>query len=193
MISRIENGQLDWFQSWIETFDAFPSDHFDRFVVLLHPGTALVSDDRFPFASPNVHRTSDDPLSDEQQATLDQILLDTYDPDTECHFALYAGFLGDPSQAASRGFNTPETTWHPGRLNYVLYSAPLRESVFGTVLEPWAAQWNLFLELSYLWPSDRSWFLSSTADTAVTIIGCDDALAQKLLAKPSLDAHEWRH
>lgn len=191
MISRIETGQLDWFQSWIETFDSFPSHRFDRFIALLHPGTALVSDDRFPFASPNTHRTSDDPLSDKQQVTLDQMLLDAYGPDTECNFALYAGFLGEPADAASRGFSNPETTWHIGRLSYVLFSAPLRESVFRTVLEPWAAPWSLFLELSYLWPSDRSWFLSSTPDTAVTVIGCDNALAQRLLAEPILDAHEW--
>lgn len=191
MTSRINPDQADWFRSWIETDETFPENPFPRRIVLLHPGTELVDDDRFPFASPSIHGPADDPLSPEQAAKVDQILLETAGPDTACSFALYAGYLHEDNPDGLQAVSGIDATWHRGRLNHLLFNGPLDHATFESTEQRWGNTGTL-LELSYLWPLDRAWFLASMHDTAVTVIAGGNALAERLLAEPVLDAHEWR-
>lgn len=189
MITRVPDAQVHWFTGWVESTDSIPDDRFARWIVLLHPGTTFVEDDRFPIQSPNVEPAVDEDLSDEQAAVLDHVLLDYAGPDAICDFALYAGYFNEKDRGRSSGFLEPENTWYQGRLNYVLLSGELADCTFAAVRRRWGDVH--FTELSYLWARDHSWFLASTADTCVTVVGCNDGLAAALLAEPLLNPHEW--
>lgn len=130
--------------------------------MLLHPGTTKVDDDRFPFACPNTHPTSNERLPEEIADILDRLLLKTSEPQRQCTFALYAGYLNEEDRGASQGFHEPDATRHVGRLNYMLFAGTLAESTFGGVADHWGVDFSFFQSLSHLWPDDHSWFLAST-------------------------------
>ncbi|MGO1592248.1 MAG: hypothetical protein ACTH1Z_02770 [Ancrocorticia sp.] len=187
MIERIDQGQAIWFSQWLRGSMGILPEGYARRVGILPSGTVPVPGAEVPFQAPDCN---DDPPSDAQQEVIDHILLESIDPETPCCFAVYAYF---PRQdwGVHYGFNQPEGTWYlAGDLHYVMFSAPLKEGLFGPIAQRWGDVFSI--ELSYLWPEDRSWFLSSPLDVAFATVGSDDdLLADKLLAQPILDAHEW--
>lgn len=187
MIKRIDQSQAIWFSRWLWKDDSFLPRSFSQQIALLPPGTVPVPDPALPFQAPDCN---DDPPSPAQQQAIDQVFLETIDPTTPCCFAVSAGF---PRQdwGVSYGFDEPEGSWYlAGDLHYVMFAAPLKEALFGPVERRWGH--ILSVELCYLWPEDRSWFLSSPLDVAFTTIGSNvDLLADRLLSQPVLDAHEW--
>lgn len=189
MIVAIDKAQLAWFKSWIESHDSIPSDHFPRWIAILHPGTYFATGRKFPFHLKTSEEGRDAHPSLEQKRALDRILLESQSPHTACSFALYAGYMDPLRQGSDSGFNEPTAEWYSGRLNYVLLAGELADCTFAAVTARWSSV--TFTELSYLWADDHSWFLSSTADTSVTVIGCGDEIASSLLAEPGLKAHEW--
>ncbi|MFT0848634.1 hypothetical protein VR010_12925 [Actinomycetaceae bacterium L2_0104] len=162
--------------------------HYAHQVVILHPETVPVLDKYPPFQAPNPYNAE---ASQEQQNSIDQLFLEIYDPTTPCSFVMYAGYFTKNDWGLSAGFDEPDGTWVlGGRLNYVLFGAPLKESLFATTTERW--DHVAFTELSYVWADDRSWFLACPPDLSFTLIGSDnETLADRLLAHPELNALEW--
>lgn len=156
---------------------------YPRTIVILHPGTEVKDDGGYPFRAPNA---DDIPLSDQQMVALESTLLSVVGPDFACSLAVYAGYLREHD---FQRCVEPEGAPHVGNLQYILFNGTLEESLF----RPIAQRWDpfLFLELSFLWARDRSWLVCSRPDTAVTLVSCDDLLADALLSTPALGALDW--
>jgi hypothetical protein len=183
MFTRISQANETWFRAMAQDYDRDIPQGFPRVVVILHPGTYVVDDPVLPFRAPNAN---DVPLSEEQTEAFEQVLLKVLGPKEQCCVAFYAGYLRPEGIAR---IDTPEMTWVSGRLAYLLLQGELNECLFSAVETHWDP--FLFLEVSYLWATDRSWVIALTPDTAHTVIGCDDALAEALLQEPQLKALDW--
>lgn len=156
---------------------------FPRTVVILHPGTEVKDDGGFPFRAPN---SDDIPPSSLQVAELERLLLLELGADAQCSLAVYAGYMREEE------FHLciqPHGAKHNGNLRFILFNGTLEESLFRPIKHRW--DWVHLLELSFLWARDRSWLVVSTPDTAVTIIGCGNRLADVLVGDGSLGAFDW--
>lgn len=188
MLTRIKQYEAAWFTQWRLYGEAFLPRHYARQIVVLHPGTVPVLDKYPSFQAPN---PNDERASDIQQQIMDRTLLETFSPETPTCFGMYAGYFTKNDWGVSRGFDEPDGTWvFAGNLPFILFGAPLKDATFAAIERRWE---NVFLtELSFIWPEDRSWFLASAPDLAFTLIGTDeDALAERLLGEPELNALEW--
>jgi|GEM_PF-6033563 len=195
MLSKVSPAQRDWFAHWHETkWDGgspmFLPQKYPREIAVLHPGAVPISDPALivPFKIPD---NSDDYLQNpwEQAEVLDLILLDTFDPETSCTLGVYGGYLNPGTdRGVSMGFIEPDATWVFSNVGYVLFAAPLKEALSSAVQDRWREVGFVFL--SHIWPDDHSWFLVVNPDFDFTVIGCDDELAEKLLAQPELNARE---
>lgn len=183
MLAKIDSQNEQFFHRIAEFSIEEQTNLYPRTVVILHPGTEVKDDGGFPFRAPNA---DDAPLSTLQVTELEGVLLSKLGPDASCSLAVYAGYMrGEEFHRLIE----PEGTKFIGNLQYILFNGTLAESLFHSI----ANQWDpfLFLELSFLWARDRSWLITSTPDTAVTIVGCDDLLADALLSAPTLGAFDW--
>ena len=198
MITRAHSEDTSWFRtlrSQIEGSLVDTTAHstpppvpgtYPRLIAVLHPGCHPTGDLLRPF-----HRDdADDPrLTDAQAHTLERILLDHSGPDTPCTFAVYAGYLDREDRGHHQGFEEPDATWVEGDLWFALFSADAENALFNASARRW--EHVQLVELSHVWPRDRSWFLASEPDLAYTVIGCDTGLARKLLAHTELNARPW--
>lgn len=198
MITEIPSPEFHWFRGWIEGEEALPPSGATRQVVILHPGTRWAPDRASSSLLPYENDPNDAPPSEHQQLIIDEAVQSVVGSEAACHFALYAGYLDEGSRGLSNGFDEPDATWHIGRLNYVLFSGELHECVFAGVDRRWA--WGRpyvegaafpIVELSYFWTGDHSVFVASPPDTAATFVRGPDALVDRLLEVPEIDAHEW--
>lgn len=183
MLTRIDPENEKFFRSIIEISVEENASMFPRMIVILHPGTEVKNDDGFPFRAPNC---DDRRMSGPQCMELEYALRTVFGPQTPCSLAVYAGFLRDPQ---FREGLEPAGTNIEENLRYVVFNAELNDCSFYSMQDRWGD--FLSTELSYLWARDRSWLVTSSPDTAVTIVGCDNDLAQALLDAPELGAFEW--
>ena len=194
VITRIDDENFAWFNNWAgrdedSTGLTLLPRRYPREVALLHPGTGPADDHFLPFKAPDA---TDAPLSDEQVAALEEILLTSFPGNLACCLALYGGYIDLDDLDGPQGFPHPHARWVIARLPYALFGAPLDETLFSSVEDRWGV-WP-HVELSFLWAADRSWFIASAPDLAFTVIGCEDQLAERLLATPALRPHEMtRH
>lgn len=179
-----------WFTSWLRrselsSGDAFLPRRYPREIALLHPGTRPIPGGNPPFQASNAN---DAPLSQVQTQSLENLLLEMFPPTFTCCFALYGGYTDIDNPSGPRGFGHPSAHLVNERLPYFLLAGSLRDALFSSVEENWPGPPTL--ELSYLWPTDRSWFLASEPDLAFSVIGCDAYFGERLLATHILSAHE---
>lgn len=183
---KIEQSQARWFADWMLADRHFLPRDYPNKVALLHPGTVPVNNIELPFQGD----PADPRLSNEQANALDAHLLEQFGADTDCCFAIYAGYFTSEDWGVSQGFNEPEGVWVFGRLSYILFSGQLDESTFQAVNFRWED--TSFVELSYLWPKDQSWFLASAPDVAFTLLGANNTeFSNRMFSDPLLRAHQW--
>ncbi|MGI5164477.1 hypothetical protein ACQEU3_09000 [Spirillospora sp. CA-253888] len=209
MLERIAPDQLAWFAAWAaasaEQADGPPLPAaYDRTIAVLHPGAEPAADDlTAPFQGPS---SVEGHPSDGQKAALDRILLAATGPGAP---ACLASYDADPGSGAE--FLVTSTGPGPGsppddavsadgpgdplddiaervsgHIAYLLVAGPLQDLVYSA----WEARWDHEQPVTMLWPAGRAWCLSSDPDLAYTVIGCDRALAARLLAEPVLSARE---
>lgn len=181
MITRITRREADWFAHWLLAADTPLPTKYVYQIGIPHPETIIDFSLTPPFRHENPH---DEPLSDAQKKTLENILLTGFSEQTPCNFAIYAGYFDD-DWGLSQGFNEPEGTWTlGGNTNYVLFQAPLKDSLFSATEKRWN---NVnFTELNYVWPSDHEWFLASPPDCAYSIIGTDNTTLVRALTTSTI-------
>ena len=154
---------------------------FQRSIVIMHPHTAHRPDrgaDAVPFGGRSSEEGSPSPA---QQAVVRSLLLAASGLAAPATAALYDG--------------TPGVPWPPpldevghrlvSHIEYAVVAGDLQE----LLASDWAAvsgcEWP-----TWLWPDDRAWFLHSDPDSAFTVIGCGNALAEQILGEPPLRAVE---
>lgn len=176
----VDSRQTEWFSNWTLADEGFLPSSYSRSIVLLHPGTMETNDPSMPFSGPDA---ADADMSDAQAKVLDQVLVETLDPETPCTFGRYGGYLDNShrSELAERGLVRISN-----RLTYYLGSGPLSACSFTDA----AKDAGGFLTQSFLWADDQSWFVSSEPDLAFTVVGCDDKLANRLLGESLLNPRE---
>ncbi|WP_313280666.1 hypothetical protein [Timonella senegalensis] len=183
MITRIDSENELFFRAIARRSPVELGSEYARTIVVLHPGSEIKDDGGFPFRAPN---SDDERLGEMRERELERVFLSVLGSRFACSLAVYAGFLhGENFQKLIN----PEGVKYDGDLRYILFNGELGESLFSTVSSRWSA--SHIVELSFLWARDRSWLMASTPDTAVTIIGCNDELADSLIAAKNLDAFDW--
>lgn len=179
----VKSAQREWFERWLLADEGYLPAKFPQSVVLLHPGTVETGNSEKPFAGPPA---VDEELSLEQALVLDRVLLSVLNPGTQCTSARYGGFVDK-----NHGADLIDSGYvrSVGHLIYYLSAGILAECSFSTAKDE-----NCFDGLfpqSFLWPDDHSWFVSSMPDLDFTVIGCDEALAERLVAEPVLSTRHW--
>lgn len=96
--------------------------------------------------------------------------------DGEVVHAVWDGFGGvEPAHPSLRG----------NQRHYALFSGPRAAVTDWPGLDtPWGQSAN------YVWPADRSWCVATEIDWDSTLVACDDAVADALLADPALETYE---
>lgn len=183
MLTRIDPDNETFFRSIAEISVEELAATFPRTIVVLHPGTEAKDDGGFPFRAPNC---DDRRMSGPQCMEVEYALRTVYGAHAPCSLAVYAGFL---NEASFRAGLEPAGTSIDGNLRHIVFNAELDDCSFYSMDTRW--DWFPPTELSFLWARDRSWLVVSSPDTAVTMIGCGDDLAQALLEPPELGALEW--
>ncbi|MFI6521378.1 hypothetical protein ACIBF1_37900 [Spirillospora sp. NPDC050679] len=208
MLERIVPDQLAWFAAWAaasaEEADGPPLPAaYDHTIAVLHPGAEpATSDLTAPFHGPS---SAEGHPSDGQKAALDQILLAATGPGAPACLASYDADPGSGTEllvtSTGPGPASPQddavsadgpddpplddiAERVSGHIAYLLVAGPLRDLVYSA----WEARWDYEQPVTMLWPADRAWCLSSDPDLPYTVIGCDRALADRLLAEPVLRA-----
>lgn len=179
-MKRIDRQQCEWLTAWIRTGKGFLPSDYPRTIALLHPGTTETNDPEMPFRGSDA---ADENLSEEQAAILDQVLLGAFGPETQCNFGRYGGYLDASHQKELLEMGLTRVA---DRLIYYFGADKLSGCLFVQAAEDAFG----FLAQSFLWADDRSWFISSEPDLAFTVIGCDDNLADRLLAEAKLGSRE---
>ncbi|WP_067812706.1 hypothetical protein [Actinomadura kijaniata] len=208
MLERIAPDQLSWFAAWVaasaEQADGPPLPAaYDHTIAVLHPGAEpATSDLTAPFLGPS---STEGHPSDGQKTVLERILLTTTGPDTPACLASYDADPGSGTDLiiTSTGpgpASPPDDAVSPGspgepplddlaervsgHIAYFLVAGSLQELLYTA----WEARWDYEQPVTVLWPADRTWCLSSDPDLSYTVLGCDHALAARLLAEPVLRA-----
>lgn len=111
--------QTKWFLEWTLVDEGFLPAVYPRSIVLLHPGTMETDDPSMPFSGPDA---ADADLTDKQAKVLDQVLLESFGPETPCVFGRYGGYLEEShrSELTARGLARVAN-----RLTYYLGAGPL--------------------------------------------------------------------
>lgn len=177
--SRASEREL--FAAWVASDEGFLPHTFPYAVAILHPGTIEIPGSEVPYLAPN---SNDDDLDDEQGAVLDQIIVGSAPPETVCNVAFYGGFMNPGEEVGLIDAGLERVS---GRLKYFLGATTLAQAGILTLRE----KFDLLLEPSYIWPDSRDWFVASAPDLAFTVVGCNEALAQRLLGAPELDSRLW--
>jgi hypothetical protein len=190
MTTTVDPEQLRWFRSWVELCDAEPppTDNavhylppgFARVLVVRHPGTEVVAENRDGTPFRGDPSTEGHP-SAEQKRRLEQLLMATSGEGAAATLAGYDPVPDDPEPLLA------EATRVRTHIDYLLVGGVLAELTY----TPWEARWPYERPVSVLWPNDRRWWLHSDPDSSFTVVGCDDELAERLLAEPVLRAVEW--
>ena len=183
VVQKINLFEAQWFAQWSCCGDAIlPADFLYR-IGIPHPETTIDTSATPPF---HTHTPDDLPLSTKQKRTIEQIFISKYGTALSCNFALYGGYFSD-DWGISQGFNEPLGTWIlGGNTNYILFNAPLEQSLFTAIENKWAQAY--FTELNHLWPLDHKWFISSPPDTSYTIIGTNEHSLSKTLENADIGA-----
>ena len=168
-------------ERWIQSDKAFLPQKFPRVIVLLHPGAVETGRSDLPFAAPNPNNQR---LSEAEIAALDAAILDSLSITTPCKFALYGGYTKGPERQRLEKIGL---TPIDGRLRYLVGAGELRKCLFRATEE----EFGPFMELSYLWAQDESWFVASPPDVDFTAIGCSNTLADRLLADEILETRNY--
>lgn len=181
MFEPVERDELSWLKAWLLKSNShyLPHGHI-RQLVILHPGASV--DHTNPYVPVVGPYAADGTPAHHQIKTIANILVDTFGSDTTSYAALYDG--------------TPDIPWATdvGRVAAVVESNVTYAVIRGRLAEllsyDWPAEAIGIEWVSMLWPANHTWFLTSDPDSAFTVVGCDNVLAEKFLTSPSLSALE---
>lgn len=173
--------EREFFAAWVARDEGFLPQEFPRVVAILHPGTVEVPGGEVPYLAPN---SDDENIDDAQGAVLEQIIASSAPPETVCNVAFYGGFMNPGEEVGLIDAGLERVS---GRLKYFLGATTLAQAGILMLRE----SFDLLLEPSYIWPDSRDWFVASAPDLAFTVVGCNEALAQRLLDAPGLDSRLW--
>jgi hypothetical protein len=192
MTGPVDPDQLSWFRRWVERCDAgrlrdralrYAPQGFARVVVVLHPGTEVAEQTRngTPFRGDSSTEGSPSPG---QKRRLEDLLVETSGARAPATLASYDPVPhAEPDPLLAHATRVSD----PDHIDYLLVGGELAELTY----TPWEERWPYEQPVTVLWPEDRRWWLHSDPDSSFTVLGCDDALAERLLAEPVLRAVEW--
>lgn len=189
MFSRIDASEVAWLEDWLlGGRGGYVPSGYRRHVILLHPRSQVDCDAEFvPVVGDSCEEGEP---SRTQIAVLLSLLTTVSGAATTACAGLYDG--------------TPDVPWPPelagaatfieDNIRYALLSGGLAE----LMNHNWERDQPFYDWLSFLWPTDRAWFLTCDPDSPFTVIACGDNLAQELLATPEARAVEipgyrWDH
>lgn len=172
---------------WITTSD----EHWWNLVTLGPPGfpayarLRFIPDPAYEGQSENDAARQDDALSDNDQLRIavGTLLQHTGSP-TEGYLLIWDGWGGDSFPEPL--LRTPQVVV-PNR-EYYLYRVSLQDFVSGAIEDSWQTETGqLMPHPAFIWPSDRSWCITSDVDPHWAGIGAEQALIDPLLTEPRLD------
>lgn len=172
---------------WITTSD----EHWWNLVTLGPPGfpayarLRFIPDPAYEGQSENDAARQDHALSDNDQLRIavGTLLQHTGSP-AEGYLLIWDGWGGD--WFPDRILRIPQVVV-PNR-EYHLYRVSLQDFVSGAIEDSWQTETgHLMPQPAFIWPSDRSWCITSDVDPHWAGIGAEPALIEPLLTEPRLD------
>ncbi len=191
MTTAVDPDQLDWFRGWTarasaagprEVITLYVPEQFGRVVVVRHPGTVVVEvgPGHVPFRG---HPGEEGEPAPFQKWPLERLLVEVSGASAPATLASYDPRPDQPGRLQAEATRVPD----PNHIDYLLVGGMLAELTYTA----WEARFDEEQPLTVLWPNDRRWWLHSDPDSSFTVVGCDDDVAERLLAEPVLLPVEW--